>query len=155
MNWFYQLNSNNYELNNICVLLNKHWFQKVIQPYYLYICWMFLKEVMTAYIRCFWNLSVINLCGDNMLFELLIREQKRMLMQMEDFQNKMKDIQFMKVTREIQLVSINSYLFLYLLWNTVHILVMLVTVFPSEFKRKWYDNEILLNNLIHTVLLSS
>lgn len=56
-----------------------------------------------------------NLCGDNMLFELLIREQKRMLMQMEDFQNKMKDIQFMKVTREIQLVSINSYLFLYLL----------------------------------------
>lgn len=139
MNWFYQLNSNNYEFNNICVLLNKHGFQKVIQPYYLYICWMFLKEVMTAYIRCFWNPSVINLCGDNMLFELLIREQKRMLMQMEDFQNKMKDIQFMKVTREIQLVSINSYLFLYLLWNTVHILVMLVTVFPSEFKRKWYD----------------
>jgi len=28
-----------------------------------------------------------------------------MLMLMEDLQNKMKDIQFMKVTREIQLVS--------------------------------------------------
>lgn len=38
------------------------------------------------------------------------REQKRMLMQMEDFQNKMKDIQFMKVTREIQLVSLASHL---------------------------------------------
>ncbi|CAC5420248.1 unnamed protein product [Mytilus coruscus] len=30
-------------------------------------------------------------------------EHKKMLMEMEDFQNKMKDIQFMKVTREIQL----------------------------------------------------
>ncbi|KAL5017485.1 hypothetical protein ScPMuIL_007074 [Solemya velum] len=30
-------------------------------------------------------------------------DQKRMLMQMEDLQNKMKDIQFMKVSREIQL----------------------------------------------------
>lgn len=30
-------------------------------------------------------------------------EHKKMLMQMEDFQNRMKDIQFMKVTREIQL----------------------------------------------------
>lgn len=38
------------------------------------------------------------------------REQKRMLMQMEDLQNKMKDIQFMKVTREIQLVSLASHL---------------------------------------------
>eukprot|EP00105_Crassostrea_gigas_P045206 XP_019929354.1 PREDICTED: cilia- and flagella-associated protein 43 [Crassostrea gigas] len=35
-------------------------------------------------------------------------EQKRMLMQMEDFQNKMKDIQFMKVTREIQLYLSNE-----------------------------------------------
>ncbi|XP_062576681.1 cilia- and flagella-associated protein 43-like isoform X2 [Saccostrea cucullata] len=35
-------------------------------------------------------------------------EQKRMLMQMEDLQNKMKDIQFMKVTREIQLYLSNE-----------------------------------------------
>lgn len=40
------------------------------------------------------------------------REQKRMLMQMEDLQNKMKDIQFMKVTREIQLVSLASHLYM-------------------------------------------
>ena len=32
------------------------------------------------------------------------REHKKMLMHMEDLQNRMKDIQFMKVTREIQLV---------------------------------------------------
>ncbi|KAK3096042.1 hypothetical protein FSP39_022384 [Pinctada imbricata] len=35
-------------------------------------------------------------------------EQKRMIMQMEDLQNKMKDIQFMKVTREIQLYLSNE-----------------------------------------------
>ncbi|XP_048745697.2 cilia- and flagella-associated protein 43-like isoform X3 [Ostrea edulis] len=35
-------------------------------------------------------------------------EQKRMLMQMEDLKNKMKDIQFMKVTREIQLYLSNE-----------------------------------------------
>ena len=33
-----------------------------------------------------------------------------MLMHMEDLQNKMKDIQFMKVTREIQLVSNKCYI---------------------------------------------
>ena len=31
-----------------------------------------------------------------------------MLMVIEDLQNKMKDVQFMKVTREIQLVSATS-----------------------------------------------
>ncbi|XP_033756153.1 cilia- and flagella-associated protein 43-like [Pecten maximus] len=35
-------------------------------------------------------------------------EHKKMIMQMEDFQNRMKDIQFMKVTREIQLYLSNS-----------------------------------------------
>ncbi|XP_021355562.1 cilia- and flagella-associated protein 43-like isoform X2 [Mizuhopecten yessoensis] len=35
-------------------------------------------------------------------------EHKKMIMQMEDFQNRMKDIQYMKVTREIQLYLSNS-----------------------------------------------
>jgi hypothetical protein len=35
-----------------------------------------------------------------------------MLMHMEDLQNKMKDIQFMKVTREIQLVSNKCYIYI-------------------------------------------
>lgn len=35
-------------------------------------------------------------------------EHKKMLMNIEDFQNKMKDIQFMKVTREIQLYLNNA-----------------------------------------------
>lgn len=52
-----------------------------------------------------------NLWGFNIYMTFLYnREQKRMLMQMEDLQNKMKDIQFMKVTREIQLVSLASHL---------------------------------------------
>lgn len=33
-------------------------------------------------------------------------EQKRMLMQMEDLQNKMKDIQFMKVTRKYNCICL-------------------------------------------------
>lgn len=36
---------------------------------------------------------------------LLYREHKKMSMEMEDLENKMKDIMFMKVTREIQAVS--------------------------------------------------